>query len=79
MKIVHVRWRDSCGVTPDWRDLNDLKPMDTVIDTVGYRLIENDLSITVAMSISPDVGEVQGQYCGCMTIPKCCIIETKEL
>ena len=71
MKIVQIKWIDSCASNQNWNFVQDfdgdIEPIKII--SVGFLLQENDDVITIAQNY----GTNPEQVCNLMTIPKGCI------
>lgn len=82
MKIVHVKWEDSVGVSPGWVQINEPPETEVLIcESVGFLLWDRERSITVLPHFhDSDEGlSADKSGCGDMTIPKSCILEMTVL
>lgn len=71
--IEVIKWNDAC-FGESARKLDDPVGLVPLID-VGFRLHEDDESITLALEISPSEGKSRYQVC----IPKGCVIGRKVI
>jgi hypothetical protein len=71
---VHIKWVDSANLFGDrWGKLEDIDDDETFCETMGFLVKENDHSVYVAGSVSPEeVGSV-------MQIPRVAIKELRDL
>ena len=71
MKIVQIKWIDSCASNQNWNFIQDfdgdIEPIKII--SVGFLLQENDDVVTIAQNYGTDPEQV----CNLMTIPKGCI------
>lgn len=76
-ELTQIEWLDSYGITPDWQEIDNIKPIKIICITVGFVVHEDDTSLSVANSICVDGPE--NQATGIMTIPKCSIVKKNLL
>lgn len=75
-RMVYVRWIDSQSHAGTWsqRDDHEVSSMaEMECETVAWQVAENEHAIGLAMSLGC------GQYGLCFDIPKCAVLELKEL
>ena len=65
-KKVEIEWVDS-KFGAGWEYLDEIEPRAAEVRTIGHLISEDEVSITLAHSIS------EKQCCGRITIPKVCI------
>lgn len=74
LKIVKVKWLDSCTSNTDWKNINSVKGIITCY-SVGY-LIKVTKKYIVLM---PNITGSTNQGCCDITIPRGCIKSIKKL
>lgn len=80
-QLVHITWKDSYGCGHEWSTLEDAVVEPHYAQSVGWLVKENDEAVLIVPHVSPrheDIG-AREQGCGDMTIPKCSIVEMKQL
>lgn len=72
--LMLVHWQDSKQPTAAWTYLDDLPKLKVAeVETVGFLVAEDDEIIMLAQSMA-NVNLDDAQACGCMQIPKRCIV-----
>lgn len=73
-QMVNVLWRDA-ATRPDmeWEDVDSSPIDDTIVQTVGFLLVEHESYVELAMSVSDT--EIAGRW----QIPRGCIISIRTL
>jgi hypothetical protein len=67
--LVFIEWVDS-RATHGWSTVDEIENTCVIVQSVGWKILENEELIV----ISGHYGKPpQPQFCGVMTIPKCCI------
>lgn len=79
MKTLYVEWVDSHGCTPSWVGLEGYAATLPVMKSIGWVVYENDDLISICGNIGEETENTLSQGNGIMTIPKRCIICTKEI
>lgn len=79
MRLVHIKWLDSCGVTTNWDWLKDIKHNAVTCSSIGWVVKENEECISIASHIAHNSPKDEDQVCGIMTIPRVAITEMKEV
>jgi len=72
MKLEHITWLDSTGYD-GWHEPDD--SIDVRCNSVGWVTAENEVSITLTGHINVGSGLHHADLC----IPKCAIIERREM
>ena len=74
MRQVHIKWVDSANLFGDrWGKLEDIDDEETLCETMGFLVKENDHSVYIAGSVATEeIGSV-------MQIPRVAIKEFKEI
>ncbi len=80
-KLIYVKWRDSCGVSPTWEYLKDVKFENDIVtaESVGWLVSESKTSITLVSNMTNREDGEDVEIVGTMAIPKGCIIKRKFL
>ena len=82
-KIFLIEWMDSCmsDDSISWKSIDSLEsPPDMLCYSVGWIVKESERFLTIAPHVSEiENGEVTGQICGEMNIPKKSITKKIEL
>lgn len=68
---VMVEWVDSFGVNQQWDTVNEAKPDEGVVHSVGYIIAATEETILLAPHVAR-FGDHES-YCGAMSIPKAAI------
>jgi len=83
LRMVYVRWKDSAGDNGEWKMMDSFAVQcDEVLicETAGFVVIENEKIIKLGFNIGGYKNKHLREQCnGLMTIPKCSILEIKDL
>lgn len=72
MKYVKIHWRDATSVD-EWTDMTTISPECHMIETIGHLVIEDEDTITVALSFDAK-GEAYSNF---IHIPKGMVVQKK--
>jgi len=79
MKLIEIEWLDSYGITASWEHVGDIECKPTSILSVGYVLEDHEGYYVLASNITHPDSWNDKQVSGCIAIPKCCIVNEREL
>lgn len=80
-ELVYLEWRDSYGVSAEWRETEAAEPHAHRCFSVGWILKETDEAIILAPHLSPanDLIHAEEQSCGDMVIPKSAVVHRRHI
>lgn len=79
MRNVRIKWVDSYGALTGWQEVEGFKPDLLEVISTGTVIYEDEKVVSIAQNYAVETAYTPEQANGIMTIPKACIIETKEI
>jgi len=77
-ELIKIKWSDSYGVAPGWQDIEDYIANELIIESVGFKIFENEKVVALAHNYAKATDLTPEQANGIMVIPKCCIITSSS-
>lgn len=78
--LYYVRWRDAAHPGGEWYDIGDMLTEDTIVDTIGWLVAENDKFLVFAATIYRDPKTKGPQLVTQeMTIPRAMVVSKKRI
>jgi hypothetical protein len=74
-RLVEIEWRDSCGCSSNWQEIEDCKPAVMSCRSVGWLVYDGSDSKVIV----PHLTEDGDQGCGDMTIPAKAIVRIRKI
>lgn len=80
MRLVLVKWVDSCGCTTEWSEIDEKAPdvEQMICHSAGWLVHDGAECVVIAPHVA-DIPDALKESCGNMTIPKICVVSIRDL